>query len=109
MNLKKKSIEYFECFSKKDIYNLRNFFSDEIYLRDWQSEIQGIDKVIELNQKTFQLFNSIEVKPLNIYEDNNHVIAELEILFNKKEKIFVLDILKFNSQNKIISIKAFKG
>ena len=105
INLAKK---YFDFFSKKDIQNLKNIFSKDIILKDWEIEATGINDVLEANKKIFNSVESIIVTPKNIYKDNFVLICEIDIMINKIEKLKVIDILKFNANHKIEEISAFK-
>ena len=100
--------QYFDFFSKKDIQNLKNIFSENIILKDWEIEATGINDVVEANKKIFNSVESIIVNPKNIYQDNFVLICEIDIIINKTEKLKVIDILKFNENLKIEEISAFK-
>ena len=100
---------YFKVFSEKKINELSQLFSDDITLRDWENNASGKPDVLNVNEKIFKSAVKINVFPLNFYKIDNIVIAELEITINNKEKILVVDIISFNNQGKISSIKAFKG
>jgi len=104
-----KSIEYFTAFSEKNIDKLRNMFSNNVSLRDWEIEATGIDHVVEANSKIFNSVETITVDPIKLYQDEKTVIAEIEITVNEVEKILVTDILEFDKENKIKSIRAYKG
>ena len=99
---------YFDFFSKKDIQNLKNIFSEDIILKDWEIEAKGINDVVEANKKIFNSVESIIVTPKNIYQDNFVLICVIDIMINKTEKLKVIDILKFNENYKIEEISAFK-
>lgn len=99
---------YFDFFSKKDIQNLKNFFSEDIILKDWEIEAIGINNVVEANKKIFNSVESIKVIPKNIYQDHLVLICVIDIMINKTEKLKVIDILKFNEKHKIEEISAFK-
>jgi len=99
---------YFDLFSKKDIQNLKNLFSENIRLKDWEIDAKGVNEVIEANKKIFNSVESIVVTPKNIYQDNFVVICVIDILINNSEKIKVIDIIKFNENKKIEEISAFK-
>tara|TARA_B100000242_G_C42842126_1_gene391100 strand:+ start:187 stop:519 length:333 start_codon:yes stop_codon:yes gene_type:complete len=103
------SKQYFQYFSKKDIESLKNLFDKHVKLRDWEIEANGLDKVLEANKSIFDNLKSIEVTPINLFVDNYTVIAELDIVINKKELLKVIDIIDFNENNKIVSVRAFKG
>tara|TARA_B100000989_G_scaffold292942_1_gene269603 strand:+ start:510 stop:839 length:330 start_codon:yes stop_codon:yes gene_type:complete len=100
--------KYFDYFSKKDIQNIKNIFSEDITLKDWEIEATGINDVVEANKKIFNSVESIIVTPKNIYQDNFVLICEIDIIINNTEKLKVIDILKFNENYKIKEISAFK-
>ena len=109
MDLLDKCNYYFKVFSKKKIDELSELFSDDITLRDWENNASGKTEVLNVNKKIFNNVESINVVPVNLYKSENKIIAELEIIINGKEKILVVDIISFNNDGKIKSIKAFKG
>ena len=99
---------YFEFFSNKDIYNLKNMFADEVILQDWDILAIGKEKVIEANQNIFNSVSTISVTLKSMYQDGLVTICLIEILINKEEILKVVDIIKFNNENKIIAISAYK-
>jgi len=103
------SKEYFKTFSNKDLYGLEEMFSKEIILRDWDVEARGLEDVLEANKNIFENVKAIQVKPLEIYNDVNTVVAELEIDINHgQEKLLVVDVIEFDNENKILEIRAYK-
>ena len=100
---------YLESFSKKNISTLKDFFSNDITLRDWEIEANGIDAVIEANKNIFNNFKSIFVEIKNLYQEENIVIGELKITLNQSETLYVVDIFEFNEKHKIKRIFAYKG
>ena len=48
--LKEIALSYFRDFSNKDIASLKGFFANDIVLRDWEIEAEGIEAVIEANK-----------------------------------------------------------
>ena len=115
-----KSLEYFEAFNKHDLDELKEMFSEDVSLRDWEICVSGIDEVLNANSKIFDSVDSIFITPIMIYEGIDKFlmgplgvegtsITELEILINGKEKLLVTDILEFNGDGKIKSIRAYIG
>ncbi len=107
-NLKVIAENYFKNFSNKDISALENMFTDDVELRDWVFNVRGIKNVIDVNIKIFNNNDKILVKPLNIWQIDNLIFADLEIDTGKEKKELVLDILHFNN-DKIKKITAYKG
>ena len=108
-NIKDSAQSYFKIFSEKNINGLREMFDDNVTLRDWEIDKQGIENVLKANLNIFQNVKTIKAIPQNIVSENNFVFAELKIIVNGDEELKVVDIIEFNKQGKIISIKAFKG
>ena len=120
VSILEKSMEYFESFNKQNLDELREMFSENVTLRDWEISVSGIDDVLEANSKIFSSVDSISVTPIMVYEGVDKflmgplevegvVIVEMEVLINEKETLLVIDILEFDKDYKIKSIKAYKG
>ena len=101
--------KYFELFSNKDLIGLEEMFDINCSLRDWEINVTGKNKVLEANKKIFDSVETIEVKKINIYAQNNTIIAELLITINNTNELLVVDIIEFSKEGKITSIRAYKG
>ena len=108
-----KALTYFKTFSNKDSEGLRSMFSDTVYLRDWEILANGIDEVVDANQSIFDSVDTIVATPIRVWDflshEDNVVVAELEIVVNDEETLLVTDILEFDDNNKIKSVRAYKG
>jgi ketosteroid isomerase-like protein len=107
-DLKQLARNYFETFSRMDINGLEALFSDDIVLRDWEHAAIGKVDVITSNQNLFQRVTSIQVDPVQIYQDENTVAAELIVTINNEIRLLVTDVITFTG-DKISSIRAYKG
>ena len=106
-SLKKQTKKYLSYFINKDIHNLSKIFSKKIELIDWENNLKGKKKVLDFNKKIFSKFKKIKIKIQNISIENSTVFVELKLSI-EKNKIYILDIIKFDNNKKIISIKAYK-
>ena len=107
--LLEKSFEYFQTFSEKDSEGLRTMFNDNVILRDWDILANGIDEVVQANQDIFDSVETIIATPLHLYVDGNVVVTELEIVVNDEDTLWVTDIIAFDDNQKIKSVRAYKG
>ena len=127
--LKYKAKRYFKSFSNRDIKALSSFFSKKISMRDWKIKAQGLKNVLKENEKIFKSCKSIQVKPIKIFQEKKTIIAELliqikpikifqekktiiaELLIriNKSKNLLVIDVIEFDKQNRIKSIRAYLG
>jgi len=99
---------YFEIFSNKDIKGLENLFSDDVFLQDWDIVAKGKKQVLDANKNIFDSVESISVTLNNLYLDKLVAICLIEIIINNEEILKVIDIIKFNDENKIIEVSAYK-
>ena len=111
MNLKELTTEYFAIFSNKDIDNLSKLFDETVVLKDWEIEKFGKSEVISANQNIFDSVDSITVTPVKIFVDENTTASEITIevdVNGKVEHLNVVDVIEFSSENKILSVTAYK-
>jgi hypothetical protein len=106
--LKDLAKKYFIAFSEKNIEKIAEMLSDEIVLRDWNVTKSGKNGVLNATQNIFDSVESIDVKPINIYCEDNTIISELKIVVNDSITELVVDIITFDIDNKIASIRAYK-
>jgi len=99
---------YFKHFSNKDIIALEQLFSESVKLNDWEISAIGKKEVVEANKKIFNSVDTINVELRELYIDEFTATCLIEILINKKEKLKVIDLIKFNKDNKITYISAYK-
>ena len=107
MSIKKIIKIYQDAFNNQDIDKLGSLFDNKVKLQDWDIKVSGKKKVIEANKNIFKSVKKIKCIPLETIISGKIAVCEVNILVNKK-KINVVDIIKFNKKNRIISIKAFK-
>ncbi|MBL7047429.1 MAG: hypothetical protein ISR95_07395 [Candidatus Marinimicrobia bacterium] len=107
--------EYFKLLSEKDITGLDCLFSMEIILHDWETYTEGKNNVVAAYENIFKSFETIQISQLAVHEselspeNSKAIVSELEVLINQEEKLFVCDIITFDSKGMIASIRAYKG
>ena len=109
MNLRDLTLNYFRTFSNQDVDGLRELFSRDVSLRDWEISANGINDVIIANKAIFDSVKGISIIPIEICETGNITASEIEIHINDEEALRVVDVLEFNSDGKIFAVRAYKG
>ena len=102
------SKKYFETWENKDLVELSRLFSKEISIEDWNGSCNGIDEAIHFNKNIFEEINSLRVDIEDLYTVTNTVVAKINI-FADGASIPVVDIVEFDNEGKIKSIKAYRG
>lgn len=100
---------YFKAFESKNIIFLENMFSEEICLNDWEVSVIGKNNVLAFNLEVFQKFENIKVEIINIYEVGNTILSEIILYLDENLTLKVVDIIEFDKNDKIVSIRAYKG
>ena len=99
---------YFKHFSNKNILALEQLFSENIKLDDWEISVSGKKQVIDANKKIFNSVDTINVELKELYIVDYTATCLIEVLINNKEKLKVIDLIKFDKDNKITYISAYK-
>ena len=64
---------------------------------------------MDVNRKLFESVKNINIQTVEMFEDKNTIIAELQIEIDGGEKLKIVDIIRFDLERKIKSIRAYKG
>ncbi|MEO0902900.1 MAG: nuclear transport factor 2 family protein [Bacteroidota bacterium] len=100
---------YLERYAQKDLSGIKAMFSDDIILRDWKIRVTGKKTALEETHKNFEAADSIAIEVLQMHEAEDTVAAELKITVDVTEELYVVDIITFNAEGQISSIRAYKG
>lgn len=111
MDLVKLSTNYFKIWNSHNIEKLKNIFSEDCSLRDWNINVSSRNNVLSANQNIFDDVPDIKVEIISqhLSESTNTVVAEIIVHLNEKEKLKVVDIITFNQVGLISSIRAYQG
>lgn len=100
---------YLNYYQNKDIQSISEMLSDGVHLRDWKISVTGKSSAVFETKKNFDNAQSIEIAVLNCMENASSVSGELEITVDGSETIYVVDVVTFNHEGLISSIKAYIG
>ncbi len=102
-------LSYLRKYEEKDIDGIEKMFSNTIILRDWKIQVMGKKNALEETRKNFEAANSIRIEVLATFENRNTVVAELKITVDNTEELYVVDVITFNTEGQIESIRAYLG
>jgi len=108
MNLEQHVKKYFNNFSNKNLKELSQMFAENVSLKDWEIFAKGKTEVLEANKNIFDSVDSISVTLNEFYQDDLVAICLIDININKQEILKVIDIIKFNNDQKITEVSAYK-
>lgn len=102
------AIRYFQCFAEKDLASLEVLFADDVMITDWEGQALGKAAVLAFSKTLFTKLNSIEIDIKRIALGQECVIAEIAIIVNRESIVHVVDVIEFDLDDKIKSIRAYK-
>lgn len=102
-------LAYLRHYSRKDLDRVSGMFADEVRLRDWNISVVGKEAAIAETRRNFESAGSIEIQVLGIYESGDTVAGELHIVVDGKIELHVVDVIAFDADGKIKSIRAYLG
>ena len=100
---------YLKKYAEKDMVAMAEMFAEDIVLRDWKIMVSGKDDALAETQKNFRAADSIAIEVLSTYENEKTVAAELKITVDQEEELYVVDVITFDDESKIASIRAYLG
>lgn len=108
------ALAYLQYYARKDIAAIEAMLAEDVRLRDWHLAVQGKAAVLAETRKNFANAAGIGIEVLNLIADAGIVAAELKIRVEPLEaadpvELFVIDVISFNSQGQIQSIRAYLG
>ena len=109
MTNKDRCLDYLQKYAEKDISAMTKMFADDITLRDWKIRVKGKENALSETRKNFDAASALEIQVLATYESPKTVAAELKIMVNGTEELFVVDVITFNASGEIESIRAYLG
>lgn len=100
--------DYFEAWNNQDVDALRNLFSENVKLVDWNVEVQGIDSVVGANANIWKDVPDIRATVYDIATSPlGRAYCHINIKGNNGEiDISVIDVLSINDE-KIYRVDAY--
>ena len=102
--------KYFVNFENKNIEGLKELFSDDVILADWNTSAKGLPEVVDANINIFNSVSSIKIIQNSTYynENNKKFACDISIIINDSETLNVVDLIEFDNNGKIKGINAYK-
>ncbi|WP_435579085.1 nuclear transport factor 2 family protein [Gilvibacter sp.] len=100
---------YLRKYAEKDLQAMEDLFAEDIVLRDWKIRVVGKSLALIETKKNFEAARSLTIDVLETYENADTVAAELKIVVNDTEELYVVDVMQFNAQGQIKAIRAYLG
>lgn len=107
--------EYFESFSSQNIEDLRDLYSEDVVLKDWNIYVEGKENVIEANMNIFKNIPNLKIDVERIISQNNSYCespcafaCQIKIYIDENNSMDVCDIIDVDIETmKIKSIVAY--
>lgn len=100
---------YLRHYADKNLEAISAMLADDVHLRDWNISVFGKAETLRETAKNFAEAQSIEIHILSLYENADTVAGELHIIVDGKIDLYVVDVVTFDTQGKVIAIRSYKG
>ena len=104
---------YFDAWNAHDVNALRMLFADNVRLRDWDVDVSGIDAVAKANAGIFASAPRIAIEILQIHlsDESHSAVCEILVRVNDAAStvLRVVDVIEFDTDGKILAVRAYKG
>jgi ketosteroid isomerase-like protein len=109
MSNKEHFLAYLRHYSQRDLAQVSGMFADDVTLRDWNISVVGKAAAVAETQRNFESARSIEIQASGVYEAGDTVAGELRIVVDGNTELYVVDVISFDPDGKIKSIRAYLG
>ena len=101
------SVYYFQMFENENMEQLKNLYADTVSLIDWNGQWDGKDNVLAENRRFFDE-NDFTVTRLETDVVGQKTFNRIRLQIHGGETLDIMDVITFDSDNKIFEIKAYK-
>ena len=100
---------YLHHYADKNLEAIIPMLAEDVHLRDWNISIFGKAEAIRETAQNFAEAESIEIRVLAVYENEDTVAGEIHIVVDGNIDLYVVDVVTFNTQDKVTAIRSYKG
>lgn len=100
---------YLAAYAARDLAAIEPMFADAITLRDWQIRVAGKAAALAETRKNFEAAQHLSIDVLAAYERGGGAAAELKIVVDRRDTLYVVDVFDFDAGGRIAAIRAYLG
>jgi ketosteroid isomerase-like protein len=100
---------YLAAYAARDLAAIEPLFADAITLRDWKIRVVGKAAALAETRKNFAAAQHLAIDVLAAYEREGGAAAELKIVVDERDTLYVVDVFDFDSDGRIAAIRAYLG
>ncbi len=100
---------FLRAYSAKDLEGIAEMLSEEAALRDWDISVRGRQAVLLATKTNFDHADTIAIEVLSVCENRDSVAGELRITVDTHIELYVVDVMQFDINGKVLAIRSYKG
>jgi ketosteroid isomerase-like protein len=100
---------YLAAYAARDLDALAPLLADQVTLRDWQIRVIGKAAALAETRKNFDAAQQLQIDVLAAYERPGGAAAELKIVVDARDTLFVVDVFDIDGDGRIAAIRAYLG
>lgn len=100
---------YLAAYAARDLAAIEPMLADAITLRDWTIRVVGKALALAETRKNFAAAQQLQIDVLATYERPGGAAAELKIVVDGRDTLYVVDVFDFDAQGRIAAIRAYLG
>ena len=109
MSNKKRFLAYLDHCARKNLEQISSMFADDVTLRDWNISVSGKQTAVRETARNFESATAIDIQTLSLHESDGSVAGELRRVVDGKITLVVVDVIAFDTNRKIKSMRAYLG
>ncbi|WP_374438664.1 nuclear transport factor 2 family protein [Inhella sp.] len=104
-----RALQYLDAYARKDLDGVAALLAEDVVLRDWTIRVVGKAAALAETRKNFEAVQRLAIDVLQLHQSEQAVAAELRILIDGTQELFVTDVIAFDAAGRIAAIRAYVG
>jgi ketosteroid isomerase-like protein len=100
---------YLAAYAARDLAAIEPLLTEGVVLRDWKIRVVGKAAALAETRQNFDAVAHLQIDVLALYARPGGVAAELRIVVDQRDTLFVVDAFEFDAEGRIAAIRAFIG
>ncbi|MBV8036431.1 nuclear transport factor 2 family protein [Roseateles sp.] len=100
---------YLAAYAGRDLAAIAPMLAEGVVLRDWKIRVVGKAAALAETRRHFDAAEQLRIDVLAAYEREGGVAAELRIIVDGRDTLFVVDVFDIDADGRISAIRAYIG
>lgn len=109
MDLKQRFLGFLDAYARKDLAAIMSMLAPSVQVCDWNVAVHGREATETFMRRNFEQARSLEIEILHLHQSTHVVTGEVRIVVDGHIELFVVDIMQFDAEGRVLALRSYKG